>query len=99
MENKIVLITFIALICGLGYITGCHASSVVENYYIEQDSITVSIDSKSELPQVFCKFFNEENKVINQGMNTVVETFDNVTIIESAMYHDQHVNVAKVECE
>lgn len=99
MQNNIVLITFITLMTCLVMIGKAEASAVTEHYKVVQDHITIKVAPKSGLPKASCVFFDEDhNKIAGQNV-TIVDTFDNITIIEANMYYNQHVQVVKVECK
>ncbi len=67
-------------------------------YKVEQDSIKTVIAPTSGLEKASCVFFDEEgNKVAGQNV-TVTARYDDITILEANLYHDQHLSVTRIVC-
>lgn len=67
-------------------------------YKVEQDSIKTVIAPTSGLEKASCVFFDEEgNKVAGQNV-TVTARYDDITILEATLYHEQHLAVTKIVC-
>lgn len=97
-KDLIKQISLTAVLGGFLYSASAQAGTIAEHYSVTQDHITVKVSAKSGLPKASCKFLDKEgNRVAGQNV-TVVEQFDNTTIIEANLYFEQHSKVSTIKC-
>lgn len=72
----------------------------IEHYQVQQSKpVKIVIAENSGLPMALCTFKdNKGDRVIKQVV-TVVETYDDLMIIETRLYSEQVEKINFVECE
>lgn len=95
MKNIITL--SIASLLTLSFASNVSATET-QQYAVEQDSIRIVTAPKSGLPKASCVFYNDKGERVTGQNVTVVATYDDLTIVEASMYHENHITVSKVIC-
>lgn len=70
----------------------------VEHFQVKQDNIKIVIAQNSGLPMALCEFKDSNGDRVARQIVTVVETYDNITIIETRMGSEQSNDVVYIEC-
>lgn len=101
IKMKANTVTTLATAIGLGLflsmVAAEAAATVTETYAVQGDIKTV-IAPKSGLTKASCKFLDKQGRRIAGQNVTVVETYDDITVIEANLYFEQHAKVVIVEC-
>lgn len=71
----------------------------IQHYQVQQDNIKIVVAQNSGLPMALCEFKDSKGDRVVRQIVTVVETYDNITIIETRLYNDQSDKIKSVICE
>lgn len=72
----------------------------VEHFQVQQNKpVKIVIAENSGLPMALCTFKDSQGDQVVRQVVTVVETLDNLAIIETRLYSEQVEKVSFVECE
>lgn len=88
----------LTLLCASSVVS-CDASATMTELYSVEGNVTTKVAPTSGLTKANCKFYDADHKVIAGQIVTVVESFDNITLIEANLYFEQHAEVTKVICK
>lgn len=75
------------------------SATQIEHFQVNQDNIKIVVAINSGLPMALCEFKDSKGDRVVRQIVTVVETYDNITIIETRLYNDQSDKIQSVICE
>ena len=96
MKNLITLAALLTCFVSFGSLAN---GAQVEHYQVKQDNIKIVVAENSGLPMALCEFKDSKGDRVIRQVVTVVETYDNITIIEARLYSDMVEDVVSVECK
>ncbi|BAV81028.1 hypothetical protein [Vibrio phage RYC] len=74
------------------------ANATVTEHYAVKGNISTKVAPTSGLVKASCKFLNKKGERVAGQNVTVIESFDDITIIEANLYTEQHAVITQVEC-
>lgn len=94
MKTSIIAITLLSL----SSFSFNSSANVIEQYAVNK-SITGVIEQSSGLPKTECSFYDISNIEVVKQEVTIVEQWDDLTIVETNLNYNTHNEVVKVVCE
>lgn len=79
--------------------SGMAIATQIEHFQVQQDKISIVEAFNSGLPMALCEFKDSKGDRVVRQIVTVVETYDNITIIETRLYSTQSDKIKSVVCE
>lgn len=96
MKNLITLSVLLTCFVSFGSLANV---TQVEHFQVKQDSVNIVTAQNSGLDKALCEFKDSNGGRVVRQVVTVVETYDNITIIETRLYNGQPDRIQSVICE
>ena len=96
MKNLITLSALLTCLVSFGSLAN---GAQVEHFQVKQDHFKIVVAENSGLPMALCEFKDSKGDRVVRQVVTVVETYDNMAIIETRLYNDQSDKIQAVVCE